>query len=118
MKTLLCSAALALLIAAPASAQTVSLVGTWVGERDRMAKVEGRRAGQATLVITEQQGHAFKGHLKRSNTTGDEEEPLWGASAPDGRLMMGADRSLQPGEVFVWPLVAGGIAEIGKHVGV
>jgi hypothetical protein len=91
MKTLLCSAVLALLIAMPASAQTVSLVGTWVGERDRMAKDEGRRAAQATLVITEQQGRTFKGNLKRSNATGDEEEPLWGAFAPDGRLMMGAD---------------------------
>ena len=33
----------------------------------------------------------FVGHLKRSNPTGDEDEPLWGAFAPDGQLMMGSD---------------------------
>ena len=38
-----------------------SLVGTWSGERDRIAKVEGRRGGLATLVITEQQGFAVYG---------------------------------------------------------
>ena len=68
-----------------------SLVGTWSGERDRIAKVEGRRGGLATLVITEQQGNTFAGRLKRSNPTGDEEEPLWGAFTPGGDLMMGSD---------------------------
>ena len=29
--------------------------------------------------------------LKRSNATGDEEEPLWGAFTPGGKLMMGTD---------------------------
>src|SRR5947209_1462948 len=58
---------------------------------DRIAKVEGRRGGLATLVITEQQGNTFAGHLKRSNPTGDEDEPLWGAFTPDGQLMMGSD---------------------------
>src|SRR5439155_21880016 len=66
-------------------------VGTWTGQRDRIAKVEGRRGGLATLVITEQQGNTFVGHLKRSNPTGDEDEPLWGAFTPDGQLMMGSD---------------------------
>ena len=69
----------------------VSLIGTWTGQRDRIAKVEGRRGGLATLVITEQQGHTFVGRLKRSNATGDEEEPLWGAFTPGGKLMMGSD---------------------------
>jgi hypothetical protein len=68
-----------------------SLVGTWTGQRDRIAKVEGRRGGLATLVITEQQGNTFVGRLKRSNPTGDEEEPLWGAFTPGGQLMMGSD---------------------------
>ena len=97
MRALFYSAAVVTLISTPVLAQTasltapVSLVGTWVGERDRIAKVEGRRGGLATLVITEQQGNTFTGHLKRSNPTGDEDEPLWGAFAPGARLMMGSD---------------------------
>src|SRR5436189_4637686 len=73
------------------SADVPSLVARWTGQRDRIAKVEGRRGGLATLVITEQQGNTFVGHLKRSNPTGDEDEPLWGAFTPDGQLMMGSD---------------------------
>jgi hypothetical protein len=73
------------------AADSVSLVGTWTGERDRIAKGEGRRGGLATLVITEQQGRTFSGHLKRSNPSGDVEEPLWGAFTPGGKLMMGSD---------------------------
>ena len=69
----------------------MSLVGTWTGQRDRIAKVEGRRGGLATLVITEQQGNTFVGRLKRANPTGDEEEPLWGAFTPGNKLMMGSD---------------------------
>jgi len=91
-KALLCSAVLAVSLATPVlGADTVSLVGTWVGQRDRIAKVEGRRGGLATLVITEQQGNTFAGRLKRANATGDEEEPLWGAFTPGGRLIMGSD---------------------------
>lgn len=92
MKALLCSVAVAILVSTPVlGAEALSLVGTWTGQRDRIAKVEGRRAGLATLVITEQQGNTFSGRLKRSNATGDEEEPLWGAFTPDGKLMMGSD---------------------------
>jgi hypothetical protein len=94
MKALVQSAIVAILVAtsAPAfSADSVSLVGTWAGQRDRIAKVEGRRGGLATLVITEQQGNTFVGRLKRANATGDEEEPRWGAFTPDGKLMMGSD---------------------------
>jgi hypothetical protein len=69
----------------------VSLVGTWVGQRDRIAKIEGDGGGVATLVITEQQGSTFAGHLKRSQSTGDEDEPLWGAFTPGGKLIMGSD---------------------------
>jgi hypothetical protein len=92
MKTLIYSLIVATLVSAPAfCADGLSLVGTWTGQRDRIAKVEGRRGGLATLVITEQQGNTFVGHLKRSNPTGDEDEPLWGAFTPGAQLMMGAD---------------------------
>jgi hypothetical protein len=73
------------------SAQEVSLVGTWVGERDRSAMIEGYRSGPATLVITEQKGRAFKGYLSRSNKDGDVKEDLWGAFTPGARLIAGAD---------------------------
>jgi hypothetical protein len=92
MKTLLCSLLLATALSQPAlGEQALPLVGTWTGQRDRIAKVEGRRGGLATLVITEQQGNTFVGRLKRANPTGDEEEPLWGAFTPGGRLIMGSD---------------------------
>jgi hypothetical protein len=91
MKALIYSVVVAALLAEGALAADVSLVGTWTGQRDRMAKAEGRRGGLATLVVTEQQGNTFVGRLKRANQTGDEEEPLWGAFTPGGDLMMGAD---------------------------
>jgi hypothetical protein len=92
MKALLYSAIFALLVSTPVlGADSVSLVGTWTGQRDRIAKADGRRGGLATLVITEQQGNTFVGRLKRSNSTGDEEEPLWGAFTPGAKLMMGSD---------------------------
>jgi hypothetical protein len=80
MRALFYAATFAILASTPVfGAGSVSLVGTWTGQRDRIAKVEGRRGGLATLVITEQQGNTFVGRLKRSNASGDEEEPLWGA---------------------------------------
>jgi hypothetical protein len=92
MKALWYAATFAVLISTPVLGQeSVSLVGTWTGQRDRIAKVEGRRGGLATLVITEQQGNTFVGRLKRANPTGDEEEPLWGAFTPGYMLMMGSD---------------------------
>jgi hypothetical protein len=92
MKVVICSLIVAAFVSGRALAADVpSLVGTWTGQRDRIAKVEGRRGGLATLVITEQQGNTFAGHLKRSNATGDEDEQLWGAFSPDGQLMMGSD---------------------------
>src|SRR5882672_2902511 len=92
MKAFLYAATFAVLVSTPVlGEEAVSLVGTWTGQRDRIAKVEGRRGGLATLVITEQQGGTFSGHLKRSNPTGDEDEPLWGAFTPGGKLLMGSD---------------------------
>jgi hypothetical protein len=80
------------LLATPALAQEkLSLVGTWSGQRERMAKTDGHRDGLATLVITEQKGRAFKGHLARANKDGDVKEELWGAFTPGGRLMVASD---------------------------
>ena len=73
------------------AADEISLVGTWIGHRERAAKVEGWRDGTAILVVTEQRGLTFTGSLKRANADGDVEEKLWGAFTPAGRLMMGAD---------------------------
>jgi hypothetical protein len=86
-----------LLLGLPAAAQPkpspekLSLVGTWTGPRERMAKVEGYKDGLATLVITEQKGRTFKGYLSRSNPEGDVKEELWGAFTPGGKLMVGSD---------------------------
>lgn len=85
------AAILMLASAAAFAADEISLVGTWVGQRERAAKVEGWRDGTATLVVTEQRGRTFTASLKRTNPDGDVEEPLWGAFTPSGRLMMGAD---------------------------
>ena len=80
MKVLVYSLLIAALVSESAvSADVPSLVGTWTGQRERIAKVEGRRGGLATLVITEQQGNTYAGRLKRSHQSGDEEEPLWWA---------------------------------------
>lgn len=92
MKLLATSAILASLFAGQAmAAEKVSLVGTWTGPRERIAKADGRREGMATLVITEQTGRTFKGYLTRSNKDGDVKEDLWGAFTPGGRLMVGSD---------------------------
>ena len=56
-----------------------------------MAKVDGYRAGLATLVISEQTGRAFKGYLSRTNKEGDVKEDLWGAFTPGGRLIVASD---------------------------
>jgi len=78
--------------AAPAlGAEEISLVGTWTGQRERIAKDGGWRDGVATLVITDQKGRTFTGYLNRSNPEGDVKEPLWGAFTPNGRLVVAAD---------------------------
>ena len=85
------ASALCMLVGEASAQREVSLVGTWTGQRERVAKIEGYRAGIATLVITEQKGRAFKGYLSRTNKEGDEKEELWGAMTPGGRLIAGAD---------------------------
>jgi hypothetical protein len=97
MKRIVAAAALCLLAMPALAQQDLSLVGTWTGQRERMAKDEGYRDGRATLVITEQKGRAFKGYLSRSNKDGDVKEDLWGAFTPNGHLMVGSDE-----EGFYW----------------
>jgi len=80
-----------LLAGVAVAAENVSLAGTWTGPRERIAKTEGLREGMATLVIAEQKGRTFKGHLVRANKDGDVKEELWGAFTPGGRLMVGSD---------------------------
>jgi hypothetical protein len=91
MRIVAAAIALASLVIPVAAQQEVSLVGTWVGERTRAAKVDGYRSGPATLVITQQKGLAFEGYLHRTNADGDVKEDLWGAFTPSARLMAGAD---------------------------
>ena len=93
MKRYVVMIGVALSLASPGvhAADEISLVGTWIGQRERAAKVEGWRDGTATLVVTEQRGRTFVGSLKRANSDGDVEERLWGAFTPAGRLMVGAD---------------------------
>jgi hypothetical protein len=97
MKRIVAAAALCLLATPVLAQQDLSLVGTWTGQRERMAKDDGYRDGLATLVITEQKGRAFKGYLSRSNKDGDVKEDLWGAFTPNGHLMVGSDD-----EGFYW----------------
>lgn len=97
MKHIVAAAALCLLATPVLAQQDLSLVGTWTGQRERMAKDDGYRDGLATLVITEQKGRAFKGYLSRSNKDGDVKEELWGAFTPNGHLMVGSDE-----EGFYW----------------
>src|SRR5262245_14257454 len=92
MKTCIFAAIALFLFVSQAPAQErLSLVGTWTGQRERIAKVEGYKDGLATLVITEQKGRTFKGYLNRANPEGDVKEDLWGAFTPGGRLMVGSD---------------------------
>ena len=90
-RTVVAAIALSLLVSPAVAQREVSLVGTWTGQRERIAKVEGYRGGVATLVVTEQKGRAFKGHLHRANADGDVKEEFWGAFTPGARLMAGAD---------------------------
>ena len=69
-----------------------NLVGTWTGQRERIAKVEGYTKGELTLIVTEQNGRTFSGHLSRTYpASADIDEDLWGAFTPDGNLIVGAD---------------------------
>ena len=81
-----------LLAPAPAPAtDTVSLLGTWSGHRERIARVEGWRDGMVSLVVTEQQGATFTAEIVLATPEGDDRQPLWGALTPDGNLVAGAD---------------------------
>jgi len=92
MKTIVIAALAVLGAAAPALAAEPDLVGTWSGPRERIARDDGLTRGVATLVIIEQDGRTFSGHLVRAyEDKADIEEGLWGAFTTDGNLMVGAD---------------------------
>lgn len=78
---------------ATAFAADPDLVGTWTGERERIAAgADGYTKGPLTMVITRQEGRTFAGHLSRDYPDKEDiEEGLWGAFTPDGDLMVGAD---------------------------
>jgi hypothetical protein len=86
-------ATLALIAAgSPAFAADPNLVGTWTGNRERIAIDDGYVEGKLTLVITEQQGRTFTGHLDRTYPDKpDIDEGLWGAFTPDGNLIVASD---------------------------
>jgi hypothetical protein len=73
------------------AASTLSLKGSWVGHRERMAATEGYKTGLAKLTVTQQKGLTFKGTLTRYNPDGNVTEPLAGAFTPGGALGMGSD---------------------------
>ncbi|MBZ6078100.1 hypothetical protein [Microvirga puerhi] len=91
MNKAIIAVAVFLLGSAAHAAEPFSLVGTWTGPRERLAKVEGRKEGTATLVVTEQNGRTFTGYLDRSNPEGNVKESLWGAFTPKGRLIVASD---------------------------
>lgn len=74
-----------------AGADELSLLGTWTGQRERIASTEGYRQGSATLIVTEQTGLTFRGAMRWSTPEGDVQEDLVGAFTPDGTLIAGSD---------------------------
>jgi hypothetical protein len=72
-------------------ASELSLVGTWEGERQRLADGDGYRKGPARLVVTRQIGRTFRGTMRWSTPDGPVREPLVGAFTGRGQLMAGAD---------------------------
>ena len=88
-KCVLAAIAASFIMTGCASAQELSLVGTWTGQRERIAKVEGYRDGLATLVITEQKGRTFKGYEslpQGRRCEGGSVGRLHAKRPPDGRL--------------------------------
>jgi hypothetical protein len=84
--------ALIISVGAPALASEPNLVGTWTGNRERIAIDDGYVAGLVTMVITEQQGRTFKGHLDRTYPDKpDIDEWLLGAFTDGGDLIVGSD---------------------------
>ncbi|MCW2691187.1 MAG: hypothetical protein JWR37_6077 [Mycobacterium sp.] len=88
------AAATAMFVLVPlqsAGAEPLSLLGTWTGQRERIASTERRRTGTATLLITEQTGQTFKGATQWSTPDGPAQDDLVGAFTPEGKLIAGAD---------------------------
>jgi hypothetical protein len=91
MKALAVTALLLLGANSVSQAEELSLVGTWSGERERIGRDNGYGAGLTTLVISDQKGRTFTGHLTRSYETGEVREPFWGAFSPGGRMIVAGD---------------------------
>lgn len=82
----------AALFASPAAAQdTVSVVGTWVGQVQGAAMPDGWSGGEVTFVITDQQGPGFKGYVSYPEGSGKARSDFVGAIAMDGRTVTTAD---------------------------
>jgi len=91
MKLFALASVVALSAGSAHAADGISLLGTWVGARERLSRDDGYRNGTATLVVTEQKGRTFAGHLDRANPSGDVKENLWGSFTPNGRIIVAAD---------------------------
>lgn len=84
----------AVLLTLPARAQepvNVSMVGNWSGQFKGVAMPDGWIGGDVTLVVTEQQGPAFKGYAEYQKGSGRARDDFVGAIAMDGRTVTTAD---------------------------
>ena len=85
--------ALAALCFAPAvfAQDAPSMVGTWTGRGEGVGTKDGWSSGDVTIVITEQRGSAFKGHVLYPEPAGEGRSDFVGALAMDGRTVTTAD---------------------------
>ena len=80
----------------PALAQdTVNLVGTWKGPRERVHVTQPTYSDTATIVITEQKGMTFRGEAKWTSPTGEHSEPFVGAFPISGKIGAGSSKDGQ-----------------------
>jgi hypothetical protein len=82
-----------LLLASAAAAQDApNMIGTWTGKGQGVGAQEGWTSGDITLVITDQRGPAFKGHVTYpEGTSAQGSGDFVGAVALDGRSITTAD---------------------------
>ncbi len=77
---------------AKTSSPKFSIMGTWTGHRERLARDDGFLNGTATLTVTDASGLTFTGTMSVSTPDGDLSDPLVGAFTPGGALMAGGDQ--------------------------
>lgn len=83
---------MAALVAGQALAQdTVSIVGTWVGQLQGAAMPDGWTGSAISFVVTDQQGPGFKGYVDYPEGSGQARSNFVGAIAMDGRTVTTAD---------------------------